>query len=335
MAWRARHVIALPAPQVIGVLQEGHQLVGASGTPDSPIIRVMKPLRIEAAQDLLLGMRQQQLRPLQAIARARQQAAQARHAGDAVSDMRRGSRPCRPAGRRSGGPTGWRGRRSRRRRWSRASRPTARRRIPRAATARSGSKSCLRRWAPALPRGFRCRAGSSVRRPPGPSRTSPPTVVKRRQRPDTISLPSVRSCEARTSDSTWWSCSRSSSSRNSTQSPSVAPRPELRAPPGPRGTSWRTIRTSGNSAATMSPVPSLDASSTTSSSMSGQVCALALRNAWRSRSRRLRVGMMIETLSLKAPSCRSEGQEVETGAPPPLERAESLQSQREGRRDSR
>jgi hypothetical protein len=41
---------------------------------------------------------------------------------------------------------------------------------------------------------------------------------------------------------------------------------------------------------------------------------LALRNAWRSRSRRLRVGMMIETLSLKGPSCRSEGQEVETGA---------------------
>ena len=75
--------------------------------------------------------------------------------------------------------------------------------------------------------------------------------------------------------------------------------PALRAALGPRAVSCLMTRASGNSAASMASVLSVDASSTTTISLSGHVCSRALRSAWRSQSRRLRVGTMMETLSLK------------------------------------
>ena len=69
---------------------------------------------------------------------------------------------------------------------------------------------------------------------------------------------------------------------------------------GPRAVSCLMTRASGNSAASMARVSSVDASSTTTISLCGHVCSRALRSAWRSQSRRLRVGTMMETLSLKS-----------------------------------
>ena len=61
----------------------------------------------------------------------------------------------------------------------------------------------------------------------------------------------------------------------------------------------------GHSAASMARVSSVDASSTTTISLSAHVWSRALRNAWRSQSLRLRVGTMMETLSLKMSRCRA------------------------------
>ena len=169
--------------------------------------------------------------------------------------------------------TGWRGRRSRRRRWSRASRPTARRRIPHAATARSGSKSCLRHSAPELPRGFRCRAGS--RR--ADHRAQPYLAADHREAPPAARhdlAGGARSCEAGPAIRRGRSMEQVVVVEEQHPIASVAAQARVaRAARSARNVVAHDPHASGNSAATMSRVPSVDASSTTSSSMSGQVCA--------------------------------------------------------------
>ena len=163
-----------------------------------------------------------------------------------------------------------------------------------------------REWPHIVPSPIGSRISARVSRPRrsggaqtiGPIRTLSATTVKRRQRPDTTA-PCGASFDALTSDSRCSGWSTSSSSRNRIHSPVAAAMPALRAALGPRAVSCLMTRASGNSAASMASVLSVDASSTTTSSLSGHVCSRALRSAWRSQSRRLRVGTMMETLSLK------------------------------------